>query len=52
MAHATTIAVDAGQGTGRAGIEVAGQRFRVRTRWFSTPWLPDTPSTRHMSIGW
>jgi len=52
MAHDTTIAVDERQSTGRASIEVAGQRFRVRTLWFSTQWLPDTPSNRHMTIVW
>ncbi|MGH8069581.1 MAG: hypothetical protein ACRERE_30950 [Candidatus Entotheonellia bacterium] len=52
MAHDTTIAVDEGQGTGRASVEVAGQRFRVRTPRFSTQWLPDTPSNRHMTIVW
>jgi hypothetical protein len=33
-------------------VEVDGQRFRVRTARCSTPWLPDTPSNRHLTLVW
>ena len=52
MADDTTILVDQGQGTERFSVDVAGSRFRVRTPQFSTQWLPDTPSNRHMTVGW
>jgi transposase-like protein len=31
---------------------VDGQRFRVWTAWFTTQWLPDTPSNRHLTVVW
>ena len=52
MADDTTILVDQGQGTARFRVDVAGSRFRVRTPQFSTPWLPHTPSNRHMTGVW
>lgn len=52
MADDTTILVDQGQGTERFSVDVAGSRFRVRTPQFSTQWLPDTPSNRHMTVVW
>jgi hypothetical protein len=33
-------------------VEVDDQRFRVRTARFSTQWLPDTPSHRHLTVVW
>jgi len=33
-------------------VERDGQRFRVQTATFSTQWLPDTPSNRHLTIVW
>jgi hypothetical protein len=33
-------------------VEVDGQRFRVQSARFSTQWLPDTPSHRHLTLGW
>ena len=33
-------------------MDVDGQRFRVRTAQFSTQWLPDTPSNRHLTVVW
>jgi len=33
-------------------VEVAGPRFRVWTAKFSTRWLPDTPSNRHLTVVW
>lgn len=52
IAHDTTIAVDQGQDPGGPSVEVDGQRFRVRTARFSAPWLPDTPSHRHLTLVW
>ena len=42
------------QGRTREGsrVDVDGQRFRVRTARFSTQWLPDTPSNRHLTVVW
>jgi len=37
---------------GRLSVEVAGQRFRVRTPQLATQWLPDTPGNRHMTVVW
>jgi hypothetical protein len=33
-------------------VDVDGQRFRVRTPQFSTPWLPDTPRQRPLTLVW
>jgi hypothetical protein len=44
--------VDTGQPTGRLTVAVDGQRVRVCTPQFSTPWLPDTPSHRHLAVVW
>src|SRR5215510_3298435 len=33
-------------------VDVDGQRFRVQSARFSTQWLPDTPSNRHLTIVW
>jgi hypothetical protein len=41
-----------GYDTGRLSVEVAGQRFRVRTPQLATQWLPDTPGNRHMTVVW
>lgn len=52
MAHDTIRAGDPGQEPGGPRVEVNNQRFRVRTAWFSTQWLPDTPSNRHLLVVW
>jgi hypothetical protein len=52
MAHDTTRAGDQGQELGGPRMEVDGERFRVQTAKLSTPWLPDTPSNRHLTIVW
>jgi hypothetical protein len=39
-------------GPGGPSVEVDGQHFRVRTARCSTPWLPDTPSHRHLTLVW
>ena len=66
MAHHTTLpapkregiarppggSLDPGQGTGGLSVERDGQRCRVQTATFSTQWLPDTPSNRHLTIVW
>ena len=44
--------VTPGQGAERLSVEVEGERFRVRTFTFSTQWLPDTPSNRHLAVVW
>lgn len=44
--------LDQGHGPGRLRVDVDGQRFRVRPPRFSTQWLPDTPSNRHMTVVW
>ena len=41
-----------GSDMGRLSVEVAGQRFRVRTPQLATQWLPDTPGNRHMTVVW
>ena len=41
-----------GSDRGRLSVEVAGQRFRVRTPQLATQWLPDTPGNRHMTVVW
>jgi transposase-like protein len=43
---------DNGGPPGQLCIDVDGQRFRVRTARFSTQWLPDTPSNRHLTVVW
>jgi hypothetical protein len=50
MAHDTTVAVAPGEEPARLRVEVDGPRFRVRTATFATPWLPDTPSPRHLTL--
>jgi len=50
MVHDTTWAVEHGDGRAPPRVEVEGPRFRVRTSRVSTPWLPDTPSHRHMTV--
>lgn len=66
MAHPTTLPVpkragiaplpggslDPGQDTGGLSVARDGQRFRGQPATFSTPWLPDTPSNRHLTIVW
>ena len=52
MAHDTTLAGDQGQELGGPRVEADGQRFRVRTAKFSTQWLPDTLSNRHLTVVW
>jgi len=52
MAHDTTVAVEQGDGPAPPRVEVDGPRFRVRTAKFSTQWLPDTPSNRHLTVVW
>jgi hypothetical protein len=44
--------LETGHHTGRLTVDVDGQRFRVRTAQCSTPWLPDTPSHRHLTLVW
>jgi hypothetical protein len=52
MAHDTTLAVEQGDGPAPPRVGVDGPRFRVRTATFSTQWLPDTPSNRHLTVVW
>jgi len=52
MVHDTTVAVGQGDGPAPLRVEVDGSRFRVRTAKFSTQWLPDTPSNRHLTVVW
>ena len=52
MTHDTTRAGDQGQEQGGPRVEVNRQRFRVRTARCATQWLPDTPSNRHLTLGW
>ena len=66
MAHGTTlpahtcteipsppgVASDHGSGSGGPSGEVEGQRLRVHTSRLATPWLPDTPSHRHLTLVW
>jgi len=52
MAHDTTVTVEQGDGPAPPRVEVDGPRFRVRTAKFSTQWLPDTPSNRHLTVVW
>jgi len=33
-------------------VDGDGQRFRVQNARFSTQWLPDTPSNRHLTVVW
>ncbi|HEX9870489.1 MAG TPA: hypothetical protein VGC99_18235 [Candidatus Tectomicrobia bacterium] len=44
--------LDPGHNTGRLTVDVDGERFRVRTARCATQWLPDTPSNRHLTLGW
>jgi transposase-like protein len=50
MIHDTTRVGDQGQEPGGPRVEVNHQRFRVRTAQFTTQWLPDTPSNRHLLV--
>src|SRR5499427_9760056 len=66
MAHPTTLpapkregiartpsgSLDPGRSPGGLRVERDGQRFRVQTATFSTQWLPDTLSNRHLTIVW
>lgn len=52
MAHDTTRAMVHGEGPALPRVEVDGPRVRVRTAKFSTQWLPDTPSHRHLTVVW
>src|SRR5262245_35796540 len=66
MAHGTTLPapvraviprspralVDPGQEPRGLRVEGDGQRFRVQSARFSTQWLPDTPSNRHLTVVW
>ena len=49
---AALASMDQGEGPERPHVDVDGQRFRVRTPRFSTQWLPDTPSNRHLNLVW
>jgi transposase-like protein len=52
MPHNTTWAVDQGDAPVPLRVEADGSRFRVRTAQFSTQWLPDTLSNRHLTLVW
>ena len=52
MAHDTTVSVEQGEEPAPLRVEVDGPRFRVRTATLATPWLPDTPSNRHLTLVW
>ena len=66
MAHGTTLPapvravmprsrralVAPGREPGGLRVDVDGQRFRVQSARFSTQWLPDTPSNRHLTVVW
>jgi hypothetical protein len=52
MPHDTTVVVEPGDDPAPPRVEVDGSRFRVRTAPLSTPWLPDTPSHRHLTLVW
>ena len=52
MAHDITVAVEQGDGPAPPRVEVDGPRFRVRTAKFSTQWLSDIPSNRHLTLVW
>ena len=52
MPHDTTWAVEPGDAPWPPRVEVDGSHFRVRTAQFSTQWLPDTPSNRHLTLVW
>src|SRR4029450_2679982 len=52
MPHDTTVVVEPGDDPAPTRVEVDGSRFRVRTAQFSTQWLPDTPSNRHLTLVW
>ncbi|MBI3326236.1 MAG: hypothetical protein HYZ81_05995 [Nitrospinae bacterium] len=52
MAHDTTGGVDPGQEPRGPSVEADGRRFRVRSARVATPWLPDTPSHRHLLVVW
>lgn len=43
---------DTGGCLGQRRVDVDGQRFRVWTAWFTTQWLQDTPSNRHLTVVW
>jgi transposase-like protein len=50
--HSPRALVEPGQEPGGLRVEVDGQRFRVQSARFSTQWLPDTPSNRHLTLVW
>jgi hypothetical protein len=52
IAHPPGGSLAPGQSTGGLSVDRDGQRFRVRTATFATPWLPDTPSNRHLTVVW
>jgi hypothetical protein len=62
MAHDTTLPAPvcaippcpprASLSPGGLSVEVDGQHFRVGTARWSTQWLPDTPSNRHLTLVW
>jgi len=66
MAHGTTLPapvraglprspralVDPGREPGGLHVEGDGQRLRGQSARFSTQWLPDTPSNRHLTLVW
>jgi hypothetical protein len=52
MTHATTLVGDQGDGPAPPRVAVDGQRVRVWTPRFATPWLPDTPGNRHTTVVW
>jgi hypothetical protein len=41
-----------GDHRGELCVEGDNRRFRVRTTRFTTQWLPDTPSNRHLTVVW
>jgi hypothetical protein len=50
MAHETPRAGDQGPELGGARVAGDGERWRVRTAKLSTPWRPDTPSHRPLTV--
>ena len=52
MGHDPKIGVDQGQALAGPRGEGDGSRVRVRTARFATPWLPDTPSHRPLTLVW
>jgi hypothetical protein len=50
MAHEPPRAGDQGPELGGARVAGDGERWRVRTAKLSTPWRPDTPSHRPLTV--